>query len=104
MKAARQARQIARNEIAPAELYVPTEIDVKAIRIKLRLTQEEFTSEFGFSVTQIRDWEQNRSRPLDGSRAYLMLIDNNPDAVGILLRKARTEMEKLADCEPAQAV
>ena len=91
LRSAKQARRIARGEAAPAEMYVPPEIDVRAIRHKVRLTQDDFASEFGFTVSQIRDWEQARYRPLGAERTYLMLIDRSPELVRNLLREARNE-------------
>lgn len=72
---------VARGEKAPARLHVPPEIDVRAIRAKARLSQDRFASAYGFSVHQIRQWEQGRVRPLGAMRAYLMLIDRDPAAV-----------------------
>lgn len=101
-----QAREIARGNLEPAKIHVPPELDVKAIRAKLRLTQDDFASEFGFTVTQIRDWEQNRHRPIGGHRAYLMLIDRNPDVVRRLLREVTKELAHAqeADCNEAIAM
>ncbi len=77
---------IARGEAKPARLYIPPEIDVKSIRSKLALSQQEFAAVFGFTVNQIKDWEQGRSRPLGGVRAYLTIIDRDPKIVLGLLR------------------
>jgi putative transcriptional regulator len=77
---------IARGEAKPAKLYIPTEIDVRSIRAKLALSQDDFAGLFGFTVNQIKDWEQGRSRPLGGVRAYLMIIDRDPKRVLALLR------------------
>lgn len=84
-----EAIAIARDEAKPAKLHVPAEIDVKGIRRRMKLTQDDFASAFGFTLTQIRDWEQGRSRPLGALRAYLMLIDRSPESVQRLLREAR---------------
>ena len=84
----KEALAIAKGEARPAKLYVPPEIDVKSIRQKLELSQDDFAALFGFSINQIRDWEQGRARPIGGVRAYLMLIDQNPQAVRDLLREA----------------
>lgn len=81
-----EALEIARGNAKPTKLYVPPEINVRAIRKKLGLSQDDFAKEFGFTINQIRDWEQHRSRPLDGLRAYLMIIEKNPRAVLHLLR------------------
>jgi putative transcriptional regulator len=79
---------IARGVAKPARLYIPAEIDIKAIRAKLSLSQGDFAARFGFTVNQIKDWEQGRSRPLGGVRAYLMIIERDPTLVLDLLRSA----------------
>ncbi|HWU99600.1 MAG TPA: transcriptional regulator [Devosia sp.] len=62
-------------------VHVPDDVDVKAIRRKLNLSQPKFASTFGFSVGRIRDWEQGRF-PVDApSRILLTVIDREPDAV-----------------------
>jgi putative transcriptional regulator len=76
-----EALEVARGNAKPAKLYVPAEIDVRAIRRKLDLSQDDFAAEFGFTINQIRDWEQARTRPLGGVRAYLLMIQNDPAAV-----------------------
>ena len=79
---------ISRGDTHPAKLHVPTQIDVRAIREKLHQSQDEFAATFGFSLNQIRDWEQDRSRPIGGVRAYLMLINHEAQAVIKLLRSS----------------
>jgi len=62
-------------------IHVPPDIDVKAIRTKLDMTQEEFAGRFGFSINTLRHWEQGRRVPEGPTRAYLLVIDRNPKAV-----------------------
>lgn len=69
-----EALSIARGEAKPFKLHVPPEIDVRAIRKGLDMAQEEFGLEFGFTLDQIRNWEQGRTRPTHGERTYLLLI------------------------------
>jgi putative transcriptional regulator len=69
-------------------VHIPPEIDVKAIRGRLRLTQQEFAIRFGFSVNTVRHWEQGRRVPEGPTRAYLMVIDREPEAVQKALRIA----------------
>jgi len=93
----KEAIAIARGELQPAKLHIPSEIDVKAIRQKVKLSQDAFASAFGFTLTQIRDWEQGRSRPLHSNRAYLMLIDHDPEGVLRALSDVRlSEARKVA--------
>lgn len=72
-----------------AKLHVPPEIDVKAIRAKTGLSQDSFASMFGFTVHQIRQWEQGRHRPVGALRAYLLIIDQAPKEVTEMLRGLR---------------
>ena len=46
-------------------IHVPALIDVRAIRTKLGMTQEEFAGQFGFSVNTLRHWEQGKRQPED---------------------------------------
>jgi putative transcriptional regulator len=83
-----EALSIARGESKPAKLHIPPEIDVRAIREKTGLSQDDFATAFGFSINQIREWEQGRARPLGGVRAYLFIIERDPKHVLELLKKA----------------
>ena len=62
-------------------VHVPEKVDVKAIRVKLDMTQEEFAGRFGFSVSTLRHWEQGSRQPEGPTRAYLLVIDRAPKAV-----------------------
>lgn len=105
LDAAREVSAIARGEAKPAHIHIPADVDVKAIRTGLGLSQDAFALEFCFSVHQIRDWEQNRSRPLDSNRAYLLMIERNPDIMRRMLEELRKDAaeapppdEKIAAC------
>jgi putative transcriptional regulator len=83
VKSAKEARAIARGEADAStyKVFVPAKIDVKAIRTRRGLTQEEFCSKYGLSVASLRDWEQGRFSPDPTARAYLTIIDRAPEAV-----------------------
>jgi putative transcriptional regulator len=97
LSAAREMREIARGEKKPVHIHVPADVDVRAIRAKLNLSQDAFANTFCFSISQIRDWEQNRTRPLGSNRAYLLLVDRHPDTVKSMLAELRTPSEKEDD-------
>ena len=84
-----EALSIARGEKKPAKLHIPPEIDVRVIREKTGLTQDDFAAAFGFTINQIREWEQGRARPIGGLRAYLFLIERDPRMVLEMLKAAR---------------
>jgi putative transcriptional regulator len=69
-------------------VHVPAEIDVRAIRSRLGMTQEQFAMRFGFSVNTLRHREQGRRAPEGPTRAYLLVIDREPEAVQKALRSA----------------
>jgi putative transcriptional regulator len=54
---------------------------IKIVRRALRLTQEEFSEQFGIPLGTLRDWEQGRKEPDQTARAYLKAIANDPEAV-----------------------
>ena len=61
-------------------------VDVRKVREKLNLSQNEFAARFGFSPACIRNWEQGRNRPAGAARILLAVIDRNAQAVEEALR------------------
>ncbi|MBI1851315.1 MAG: helix-turn-helix domain-containing protein [Planctomycetes bacterium] len=55
--------------------------DVKAIRLKLSMTQEQFAIAFHLSIATVRDWEQGRFQPDRAARTLLKLIETIPNDV-----------------------
>jgi putative transcriptional regulator len=53
----------------------------RQIRENLGLTQREFARQFEISLGTLRDWEQGARRPDSAAKAYLRVIQQNPDAV-----------------------
>ena len=52
------------------------------------MTQRAFADVFGFTLAQLRDWEQGRASPTHAARAYLLVIDREPEAVQRALKVA----------------
>ena len=80
----RQAVAHARGEIVDTkvtEVNVPGEVDIRAIRKRLGLSQEEFALRFGFSAGSVRNWEQGHRYPQGPARVLLRVIDREPAAV-----------------------
>ncbi len=77
------AIRIARDEAEPGtyRVHVPERIDVRAIRAGLGMTQAEFATAFGLSLSTVRKWEQEGREPEGPARAYLKVIARNPQAV-----------------------
>jgi len=67
-------------------VVVPNDIDVKAIRKKLNMTQEIFSLTFGVPITTLRKWEQKRRQPERLSRAFFKVLEHSPETVLNALR------------------
>ena len=90
LRSVRNARAYARGETTEGFVaHVPPEVDVKAIRGKLGLSQESFARRFGFSPAAVRDWEQQRRQPEQAARVLLLVIAHDPTAVERALDAAR---------------
>jgi putative transcriptional regulator len=68
--------------------HVPEDVDVKAIRNRLGMTQARFSDTFGFSLDAIKHWEGGRRTPEAPARTLLAVIDKNPAAVLTALNPA----------------
>jgi putative transcriptional regulator len=73
------------------QVHIPAKLDVKAIRGRLKMTQQQFAARFGFNLTTLRHWEQGRRVPEGPTRAYLLVIARDPNAVQKALRAAQAE-------------
>jgi putative transcriptional regulator len=93
INAAKEARAIARGAADPKtyRVHVPHDIDVKRIRRRLKLTQNEFARRFGIPQGTLRDWEQGRRQPEGPARAFLLVIQHEPVAVERALAGATTK-------------
>ena len=55
--------------------------NVKSLRRRLGLSQQQFADRYGFSVETIRNYEQGHRQPVGPARVLLQVIANEPDAV-----------------------
>jgi putative transcriptional regulator len=62
------------------------QVNVKRLRKRLGLTQEAFAAAYRIPVGTLRDWEQHRKNPDAPARAYLLVIERNPELVASMLR------------------
>jgi putative transcriptional regulator len=76
------ATPLSLSELKKFKRVIPTKkIDVKAIRDKLHLSQDEFAGYFGVSIRTLQEWEQHRRLPSATARNFLKVIDCEPKAV-----------------------
>lgn len=77
----RQMRAMMRGEEVPHRRFSFPSTDVKALRSRLDLTQEEFAAMIGVSVRTLQNWEQGHREPEGPARALLRVAELRPDAV-----------------------
>lgn len=89
LRSARNARAFARGKKTDGfVVHVPEQIDVKLIRSKLEMTQQEFAMRFGVAYDAVRDWESRRRQPDRAARVLLTVIAHRPDVVEEALKRA----------------
>ncbi len=64
-----------------ASVYDPPKVNVRAVREKLGLSQDDFAVQYGLDASTVRNWEQGRSEPDKAARMALWVIATHPDAV-----------------------
>src|SRR5947209_7086816 len=82
--AATTEADICRNQIedgedpdAPPPPFRPVP-NVRAIRTKLRMTQEAFAKAIGVPVATVRNWEQSRTSMDPAVRSLLLVVEREP--------------------------
>jgi putative transcriptional regulator len=66
-------------------------LEVRDLRRRARLTQQEFAARLGVPVETIRNWEQGKRAPRGPARALLTVIAHDPEAVFAALAKSYSE-------------
>ena len=91
IRAADEAVRIARGDADPKRyrVHLPANIDAKAVRAKLGLSQAEFARAFRIPKRTLQDWEQRRSLPDAPAQALLRVIAKAPGVVQRALTDAR---------------
>jgi len=67
-------------ELNAVEIPYPT-----AVRIKLGLSQSEFSRLLNIPKRTIQEWEQNRRKPTGAALTLLKIVENAPDTVKKIL-------------------
>ena len=87
IKSANEAVAIAEGKMKPARLISAEEIDVAAIRGKMKLSQGKFAERFHLSTATVRDWEQKRRNPDRIAANLLRVIEYSPETVERALKR-----------------
>lgn len=71
----------AQGQLPQARVHRPRPVDVKALRHRVGMTQEQFAANFGFSTATLRHWERGDRAPHGPALVLLNVIEHNPSAV-----------------------
>ena len=71
----------AKGEGAGVQADYPRPGDVRALRARVGMTQEQFAARFGFSAATLRHWERGDRTPRGPALVLLNVIERNPGAV-----------------------
>jgi putative transcriptional regulator len=64
-------------------------VNVRSVRVKTGLSQEEFSRTFGLSLATYRKWEQGQRAPTEASLMLLHVIDRHPKTVLRVAKQVR---------------
>ena len=67
--------------VAGMRLHAPAEVDVKAVRERTGLTQEQFAAKFAIRLGTLRHWERGDRKPHGSALVLLNIIAKEPKAV-----------------------
>jgi putative transcriptional regulator len=70
-----------RGKQSGVKLHVPPAVDVKEVRRRTGLTQEQFAAKFAISVGTLRHWERGDRTPRGATLVLLNIIAKEPKAV-----------------------
>jgi putative transcriptional regulator len=85
-------RQIREDGIDPSTfgpIYVVGGPDVRSLRKRLGMTQEQFADTFDLSLRTVQGWEQRHWSPDGAGRVLISLIAHDPEALVALVQQMR---------------
>lgn len=77
----KEAGEIKAGNIKPSRVYEIKPPEIKSVRDKLNVSQNEFAMMIGVSVRTLQNWEQGRRAPEGPAKALLRIASKNPQAV-----------------------
>jgi putative transcriptional regulator len=75
----KEAKKIANGEIPASRRFTITPADVKAVREKIGLSQNEFAKLMHVSIKTLQNWEQHRRNPTGPAAALLKIVLTEPE-------------------------
>ncbi|SEH04327.1 NadS family protein [Candidatus Venteria ishoeyi] len=76
-----EAVEFSQGKCPKAVVHEFSAVDVKNIRAKMGMSQTEFASAFGISVSTLRHWERGDRKPHGPALVLLNVLEREPQAV-----------------------
>lgn len=76
-----EALEFSKGKKSKAIVHEFSPLDVKNIRTKIGMSQNEFASAFGISVSTLRHWERGDRTPHGPALVLLNVVSKEPSAV-----------------------
>ncbi len=86
-KGLEEAVEYSQGKKVRVRVYNPEPVNVKNIRQKTHLTQDEFAAAFGISVATLRHWERGDRNPQGPALVLLNLVRKSPDTILTILNE-----------------
>ena len=77
----KEAGEIKAGHKAPSRVYEINPPEIKSVREKLNVSQNDFALMIGVSVRTLQNWEQGRRKPEGPAKALLRVASQNPKAI-----------------------
>ena len=74
----KQAKVISKGKVKASRRFKIETTDVKAIRERVGLTQDEFAKLMRVSIKTLQNWEQHRRQPTGPAAALLKIVSTSP--------------------------
>ena len=78
LQSLKEAKAISKGKAEPSRRFKLEVTDVKAVRERVGLTQDEFAKLIRVSVKTLQNWEQRRREPTGPAAALLKIVATEP--------------------------
>jgi putative transcriptional regulator len=77
-----------KTNVRSSSVTIDDDVDVRAVRDALDLSQQKFADLYGLPVATIQNWESGRRKPELAAKLLLKVIEKSPDLVAKAIRAA----------------
>lgn len=78
-----QALAIAKGDAQPSRQFSHEMPDIKLIRTKTGLSQQQFADKLNISSRTLQNWEQGTRNPTGATITLMRLLDKQPDLISL---------------------